>query len=376
MKGRLQKDPFAEEASEGFEPLSPDEALTDFKKLHKRLDSRTSGKKGFVYYRIAASVAVLMIISTIFILIDRTGSEEQFTVSENKSTTFEIIINEPLTAPVAENVKKAEKSIISDNKEKESVSAMAATETRSEAIVSDNRIIAKAERIDSIQKTGIIKTEVNLAEERQPAPLSMAKLKTVPLLQVKGKVISTDDNMPVPGVSINIKGTNKGVVTDASGDFSIAMPDMEKRTLVASFIGMESKEFEAKADTRIQVELDPAVSALSEVVVVGYGVRKDEDITSGYIAPQPVNGEQAFNKYIKENIQRPDTITSGQRVVVVLAFRVRTDGKIDSLEVVRSPGKLFSDEAIRLIKEGPRWKAAEENGKVKEDDVRVRIVFR
>ena len=86
--------------------------------------------------------------------------------------------------------------------------------------------------------------------------------------------------------------------------------------------------------------------------------------------------ESGFNKYIEDNLRRPDTETDGQRVVVVLNFRVDMNGKIDSIKVIKSPGKIFSDEAVRLIKEGPAWKPAEENGKIIDDEVRIRIVFK
>jgi len=376
IEREIQKDPFTEEASEGFESLSADETMIDLEKLHKRLNSRTSGKKRFVYFRIAASVAVLMIISTIFIIVDLKESEDQLTISENKSTSFEIIINEPFTMPLAENIRKDEKSIISDKKEAVSVSAMTAAETISEALVSDNKLFAKAERNDSLQLSRVRKADLQLVEGTQAVPLAMAKAKSSTPLQVKGRVIASDNNLPVPGANISLKGTTTGAVTDASGNFSITLPDSAEKTLVASYIGMDSKEFEAKANSQVQVELDPSLSALSEVVVIGYGVRKDEDTSTGYIAPHPVNGEPAFNKYIQENIRRPDTTSIGQRVVVVLSFRVKTDGKIDSIKAVRSPGQLFTDEAIRLIKSGPQWKAAEQNGKVTEDEVRVRIVFK
>ena len=143
---------------------------------------------------------------------------------------------------------------------------------------------------------------------------------------------------------------------------------------------MESKEFEAKRDSQVQVKLDPSISALSEVVVVGYGTKKakseKEDVSTGYAPPSPVNGKLNFDKYIKENQHRPDTITTGQRAVVVISFLVRINGSIDSIRIVSSPGKIFSDEAIRLIKSGPSWKPAEDNGKPIEDEVRIRIVFR
>ncbi len=73
---------------------------------------------------------------------------------------------------------------------------------------------------------------------------------------------------------------------------------------------------------------------------------------------------------------RPDTATAGQRNVVVLSFVVSETGNIDSIEVVRSKGRIYSDEAIRLLKEGPAWKPAIEYGIEKSERVRLRIVFR
>ena len=101
-----------------------------------------------------------------------------------------------------------------------------------------------------------------------------------------------------------------------------------------------------------------------------------EDVSTGYVPPSPVNGKLNFDKYIKENQHRPDSITAGQRAVVMVRFLVHINGSIDSMRIVRSPGKIFSDEAIRLIKSGPSWKPAEDNRKPIEDEVRIRIVFR
>ncbi|HEY5470398.1 MAG TPA: carboxypeptidase-like regulatory domain-containing protein, partial [Bacteroidales bacterium] len=123
-------------------------------------------------------------------------------------------------------------------------------------------------------------------------------------------------------------------MTDEGGNFSITLPDTNNRTLIANFIGMESKEFKAKRDSQVQVKLDPSISALSEVVVVGYGTKKakseKEDVSTGYVPPSPVNGKLNFDKYIKENQHRPDTITAGQRAVVVVSFLVHINGSIDS----------------------------------------------
>lgn len=194
----------------------------------------------------------------------------------------------------------------------------------------------------------------------------------------RGKVLSSEDSKPVQGANVIIKGTRTGVVTDSGGNFNINLADSSNRTLIAEFVGMESKEFKAKSDSQVQVKLDPAVSALNEVVVVGYGIKKAEAEAENedYVPPQPVNGKSEFDKYIRENIHRPDTVTTGQRIVVVVSFLVRTDGSIDSIRIFRSPGKLFSNEAIRLIRSGPSWMPARDNGKKIDDEVRVRVVFR
>jgi TonB family protein len=120
--------------------------------------------------------------------------------------------------------------------------------------------------------------------------------------------------------------------------------------------------------------------SLSEVVVVGYGVTReetdDEKADAGLVPPQPSTGKTEFNKYVQNSLHRPDSSTTGQRVVVVLNFLVKTDGSIDSIKIIRSPGKHFSDEAIRVLKTGPTWEPAKENGVAVEHEVRIRIVFR
>jgi len=371
----IQKDPFTEEASEGFELLSTEEIVYDFKKLQKRIDSKSAVKKGFIFYRIAASVAVLTIISTVFILIERDRPEKKLAEAENKALTIEIIKEEPVTLPLASNISNEVSSNIADSKKAELLPGITAAKVLTEAAVSENKGISRIKRKDSIQITKTSRPEVYLAEEKHAAPAAIGKTRSSDLSRVEGKVIASDDNMPVAGANINIKGTTTGVITDASGNFSISLQDSEKKILVASYIGMESKEFEAKTDSLINVNLNPLKSDLSDVFAVGYGMKRVEDLPAGYVAPQPLNGKPAFDKYIEENINRPDTMTSGQRVVVVLSFRVKTDGKIDSIKVERSPGKSFSDEAVRVFKSGPQWKPAEKNGIAVEDEVRLSIVF-
>lgn len=90
---------------------------------------------------------------------------------------------------------------------------------------------------------------------------------------VTGTVISSDDRLPIPGVSIVIEGTSSGTVTDINGNYSIHVPVGGQR-LSFRFIGMKSVEEDVANGKTLDVVLESDVMALDEVIVVGYGVAK------------------------------------------------------------------------------------------------------
>ena len=95
---------------------------------------------------------------------------------------------------------------------------------------------------------------------------------------VTGKVTDTDAN-PLPGVSIVVKGTNLGSTTDTEGNYTISVPD-GSATLVFSFVGFGTREIVVATGTsQVDVTLSEDQKALSEVVVIGYGTAKKQDLT-------------------------------------------------------------------------------------------------
>ncbi|HBE41500.1 MAG TPA: hypothetical protein DDW27_09905 [Bacteroidales bacterium] len=118
-------------------------------------------------------------------------------------------------------------------------------------------------------------------------------------------------------------------------------------------------------------------AALNKSSAKGYGSADHQSAGhAGYVAPQPVTGNTDFTKYIEENLRKPETLPEGENAVAVVSFVVRTTGNIDSIKVLSSPGEEYTAEAIRIIKEGPAWKPAENNGRVIEDEKMLRIVFK
>ena len=95
---------------------------------------------------------------------------------------------------------------------------------------------------------------------------------------VTGKVTSAADSMPLPGVSVMIKGESKGQTTDMNGTFSVTVP--ANATLVFSHTGYQTKQVPVGNATTLDIQLELSSSKdLSEVVVIGYGTVKKRDLT-------------------------------------------------------------------------------------------------
>lgn len=97
-------------------------------------------------------------------------------------------------------------------------------------------------------------------------------------ISVKGKVTDAQTHEPLPGVNIIIKGTQKGVISNSEGNFSIAVPG-KNSVLVFSSVGYQIMEVPVENKTQINVSLKTDNTSLNEVVVVGYGTQKKTDLT-------------------------------------------------------------------------------------------------
>jgi TonB-linked SusC/RagA family outer membrane protein len=97
---------------------------------------------------------------------------------------------------------------------------------------------------------------------------------------VRGKV-SDETGAAMPGVNVLIKGTSTGTTSDASGNYTLSIPaDAKSGSLVFSFIGYSTQEQSLVGRSVIDVQMVADVTALSEVVVVGYGTQEKRDVTA------------------------------------------------------------------------------------------------
>ena len=120
---------------------------------------------------------------------------------------------------------------------------------------------------------------------------------------ITGKV--TDDaGDELPGANVLVKGTTRGTVTDINGDYSLEV-DNSQTTLVFSFVGYLSKEVIIGNQTVINVQLEPDVSTLEEIVVIGYGTSTKKELTGATAQLEGDNIE-------KMNMVRVDQALQGQ----------------------------------------------------------------
>ncbi len=133
---------------------------------------------------------------------------------------------------------------------------------------------------------------------------------------ISGTVTSAEDNQPIPGVSVSVKGTTVGTVTNLDGGFELTVPQ-DAKTLVFSFIGMKNQEFEIGSQTNFNVAMAADVFGIDEVVVTAMGISREKK-SLGY-AVQDIGSDEI------SRANNPNLITS-------------LSGKLAGVEVRQSSG--------------------------------------
>lgn len=140
---------------------------------------------------------------------------------------------------------------------------------------------------------------------------------------VKGKVTSSEGEA-LPGVTVAVKGTSSGSITDIDGKYSINVP-AQGTTLVFSFIGMITKEVEIGSQTEINVIMEASNIGLDEVVAIGYGTVKKSDVMGALISIK--------EEVIKERpVQNAIEAMQGKAAGVDIISNVRP-GEISSVNI-------------------------------------------
>ena len=147
-------------------------------------------------------------------------------------------------------------------------------------IINDRQIV-----IGKAPEKELEKQLPNLKEDVVPLP-EQQQQKTI-----TGKVTDSD-GLPLPGVSVTVKGTTTGTVTNGDGEFTLRMPETAD-VLQFSFVGMKTQEIPIGNRTSFSVSMEAETIGMDEVIVVGYGTQKKANLTG---AVDQVTGEVFENR--------------------------------------------------------------------------------
>jgi TonB-dependent starch-binding outer membrane protein SusC len=142
---------------------------------------------------------------------------------------------------------------------------------------------------------------------------------------ISGQIKSSDEDVGLPGVNVLEKGTTNGTVSDANGFYTIQLKGTSP-ILTFSFVGYQTSEVEVGSNQTVNAVLQPDISTLQEVVVVGYNEIKKSDAT-GAVA---VIGQKSFNKGV---VNSPQELLSGKAAGVVITSNSGAPGNTSTIRI-------------------------------------------
>lgn len=164
-----------------------------------------------------------------------------------------------------------------------------------------------------------MKNILNIIDKLKGGLLLIVLLLGVALQSYAQNVISgtvtDEEDQGIPGVSIVVKGTSQGTVTNSDGEYSLNAPT-NAYILICSFIGYKTQEVAVDGRTAINIKLTQSLTQLDEVVVVGYGTQKKGDITGAVAAVDVAELEKSQSINLTDRLQGRvpgvSVVTSGQ----------------------------------------------------------------
>jgi len=152
--------------------------------------------------------------------------------------------------------------------------------------------------------------------------------------------VTDSQNVPLSWVNIVEKGTTNGVVTDFDGNYTISVSG-SSAVLVFSYIGYEEKEVPVGSNTNVDVSLQEDLDALDEVVVVGYGTQRKQDLTGSIVSADLKQFQESPNTNILQSLQGSlpgvtigSTETAGAEPNIQIRGRSTLNGSQDPLVVL------------------------------------------
>ena len=185
-----------------------------------------------------------------------------------------------------------------------------------------------------------------------------------PLNVFRGK-ITDDQNNPLPFANITNRDDHVGTYSDAQGNFVLTSPDSLLNVRVHS-LGFENSDVELQNGLSINQVTLKNDNSIAPIVLSNKKVNaRMKEGTMVLEEPEPADGWTKYDTYLANNLKMPEDYKSRQQEggEVSLSFEVNQLGEPVNIKVERSLCDVCDQEAIRLLKEGPKWKKKAKKGR-------------
>jgi TonB family protein len=385
-------DPFLADALEGYEATT-ENISSDLSELKKKLEEKVSDKKvlsiapssrSFKWWKVAAAVVILGGLGYLIFEVSTSSKTKEVAVKmEEKKPTAParstIVDSNKSITPESTRVAGTNKQIKATTKpnpetKKTTQSDLNAEANKNDLAVEITRPSQPAsnykEQKDSINVNPSSAVKAPAAIEKRSAPATEDKLYEAPQSfkkeesdnrqqenYFKGR-IKDANNKPVPFANITNMQDNVSTYADAQGRFTLVAPDSVLNVRVRS-VGFENSTAQLKNNVaNNEVVLQESKTAAAEGLSVHTPDTDRSPTANVFEEVEPVDGWSNYNTYLANNINVPEDLKRKKDVMrqVQLSFEVNKHGNPVNIKIEKSLCGKCDEEAIRVVKQGPKWK--------------------
>ena len=220
-------------------------------------------------------------------------------------------------------------------------------------------------------------------------------------IKVSGQVMEWQSKKPMPGVTVLVRGTHNGAMSDKEGKFTLSVNKGD--VLILSYVGMQTQHVPVQSENKLVVWMKEEVQSMEEMMVVGYAsdeaesvsnnpdkkvesvvdIPKGEDSQEEVIfqvveqMPEFPGGMKECMKFLARNMKYP--VAAQQAKIegrVVVQFVVGKDGSVSDIEAIRGVSPELDAEAVRVVSMMPKWNPGKQRGRAVAVKYSMPIVFR
>ncbi len=372
LEREAMNDAFLQDAIDGYDSVQGDH-FSAIEKLEKQLTPPPKRVDKRVWMWAAAAVLVLLI-GIPFLLRQPDAKDVQVASSTEtaKKTESDVLLPQKDTILMADNIEQealpTAKPPIQEEKTAKRETVLAPEEDK---IIQPEKKLTTPKEPERV--TAQAKIDSSVSEQLQGRVAGVAvssesenKLSRNVRIRGASSIASSNQKLvygrlvdpsgePIIGGTINIKNTQFGTVTDTEGKFKLTVPDTEKGTLVASYVGYESSEIPLKENVG-NIVMKENTDLLSEVVVLGFGTQKKETKVGSVSKVKDeaaTFGEVEFKRYFEENFDK--TLCANDPISVTVEFYVNGKGQPGNIVIKENSCPDLEVEIKRLLLGSPVW---------------------